>query len=139
QVMWLDARNHEMIEETGTTNIFIRIGDTLITPSTGRNTILEGITRDSILTLAKHWNWKVEIRDIGIHELFEAYRAGTLKEVFAAGTAATIAQIEVIHYEGEEIRLGGLASWEWSHLLKNTMEQIKTSQITDDFEWMTKI
>lgn len=139
QVMWLDANKHEMIEETGTTNLFIRIGDTLITPSTSRNTILEGITRDSILTLAKHWNWNVEVRDVSIHELFDAYRSGKLKEVFAAGTAATVAQIELIHYEGEEIHLGGLETWEWSHLLKNTLEMIKTGQSEDNFGWMVKV
>ncbi|MDX5319462.1 MAG: aminotransferase class IV, partial [Bacteroidota bacterium] len=139
QVMWLDAREHRFIEETGTTNLFVRIGDTLVTPSLDRGTILEGITRDSILTLARHWGWKVEERDVSIDEIFEAYRQGQLKEVFGSGTAATVAQIELIHYNGEDIQLGGLDSWEWYSQLKNTLEEIKTGQQEDLFNWVYKL
>lgn len=139
QVMWLDAKNHKFIEETGTTNLFVRIGDTLVTPSLSKGTILEGITRDSLLQLAKHWGWKIEERDISIDELFEAYRNGLLKEIFGSGTAATVAQVEVVHYNGEEIQMGGLENWEWYHQLKNTMEEIKTGQTEDIFNWIYKI
>ncbi|MBI1221765.1 MAG: branched-chain amino acid aminotransferase [Bacteroidetes bacterium] len=139
QVLWLDAREHKFIEETGTTNMFVRIGDTLLTPSLDRHTILAGITRDSILKLAAHWGWKIEERDVNIDEVFEAYRNGTLKEIFASGTAATVAQVELIHYEGEEIQLGGLDSWEWYHKLSNTMREIKTGKTEDIFNWIYKL
>jgi len=139
QVMWLDAREHQYIEETGTTNLFIRIGDKLITPSTSKGTILEGITRDSIIRLVKHWGWDFEERPISIHEVMDAYKKGTLKEIFASGTAATVAQIELIHYEGEDIKLGGLDSWEWYSKVRKTMAGIKTGQQEDLFNWIYKL
>lgn len=139
QIMWLDAREHRYIEETGTTNLFIRIGDKLITPSTAKGTILEGITRDSIIQLAKNWGWDLEERPISIHEVMDAYKNGTLKEIFASGTAATVAQIELIHFEGEDIHLGGLDSWEWYSKVRTTMEEIKTGQIEDQFNWIYKL
>lgn len=139
QVMWLDGHERQFIEETGTTNIFIRIGDTLITPSLEKQTILAGITRDSVVKLARHWGIAVEERPISILEVFEAYRKGTLREIFVAGTAATIAQIELVHYKGDEIQLGGLDSWEWSHRFKKTLEEIKTGIMDDPFNWMYKI
>ncbi len=139
QIMWLDAREHRFIEETGTTNIFARIGDTLVTPSLESETILAGITRDSIIRLAKSKGWKVEVRRLAIDELFDAYRQGSLSEVFGAGTAATVAKIDRIHFRGEDIELGGLDNWEWSNALKQDLEAIKTGRMDDPFGWVVKI
>lgn len=136
QVLWLDAKEHKFLEETGTTNVFVRIGDKLITPSTEKHTILEGITRDSIIQLAKSWGIEVEERAISIDELFDAYKAGTLKEIFASGTAATVAQIELIQYKDEVLQLGGLENWEYWHRIKTGMEAIKTGKVPDQFNWI---
>jgi branched-chain amino acid aminotransferase len=139
QVLWLDAAERKYLEETGTTNIFIRIGDRLITPSLEKKTILAGITRDSILQLARKWEYKIEERQISIDELFAAYREGDLKEMFASGTAATIAQIQLVRYGDREIVFGDLGSWEWSRRFEETLEAIKMGREEDPFGWIYKI
>ncbi|MBA2356245.1 MAG: branched-chain amino acid aminotransferase [Acidobacteria bacterium] len=89
QVLWLDAIEHEYLEEVGTMNLCLVIDGMLITPPLG-GSILPGITRDTVLTLARDWGMPVEERVISITELTAAHRAGTLQEVFGVGTAAVI-------------------------------------------------
>jgi len=98
QVMWTDAEEHEYIEETGTTNIFALIGDTVVTPALSES-ILPGITRDSIITYLKSKGIKVEERNLGITELVAAQKASQLKEMWAAGTAATVIHIKSFQYK----------------------------------------
>ncbi|MGZ4034467.1 MAG: branched-chain amino acid aminotransferase, partial [Bacteroidia bacterium] len=88
QIIWTDARNHRYLEESGTMNLMIVIDDVLITPPVG-DTILAGITRDSVLTLARDWKMKVQERKISIDEVLDAHKRGTLEEAFGTGTAAT--------------------------------------------------
>jgi len=97
QVMWTDAEEHEYIEETGTTNILALIGDTVVTPALSES-ILPGITRDSIITYLKSKGIKVEERNLGITELVAAQKASQLKEMWAAGTAATVIHIKSFQY-----------------------------------------
>lgn len=104
QVLWLDAFEHKYLEEVGTMNIFFVIDGVLITPElTG--TILPGITRDSIILLAKHWGLPVEERRISIDEVMEAGNNGTLDEIFGAGTAAVVAPVDEIHHNGQSVTL----------------------------------
>lgn len=139
QILWLDAKEHKFLEETGTTNIFVRIGDKLITPALGKQTILEGITRDSLIQLSRSWGIEVEERAISIDELVEAYDKRLLKEMFGAGTAATVAQIELVHYQGKDMQLQNLDQWEYYTRLKTTMEGIKTGTSEDPFNWVHKV
>lgn len=98
QVLWLDAYEHTYVEEVGTMNIFFVIDDVLVTsPLTG--TILPGITRDSVLTLARHWDMPVEERRITIDEVMDAGGNGRLQEVFGAGTAAVISPVSCISHD----------------------------------------
>src|SRR5262249_8730692 len=80
QVLWLDASSHREFEEVGTMNLFVRIGDELITPPL-RDTILAGVTRDCVLHVARGWGMKVSERPIRIDEVIAAHKAGTLQEV----------------------------------------------------------
>lgn len=139
QVLWLDAAHREFIEETGTTNLFVRINDTLLTPSLQKGTILAGITRDSIIQLAKHRGWDLVERDISIHELLSAHQNGSLKEVFASGTAATVAPIATISHNGQEMNLSDSSNWEYFNDLSQTIEAIKTGTHEDLFGWVHKI
>ncbi|MCB0851959.1 MAG: aminotransferase class IV, partial [Bacteroidetes bacterium] len=83
-ILWLDAREHQYIEECGTMNVFFVIGDTVVAPRlTG--TILEGITRDSCIKLLRHKGYKVEERPVSIYELQSAYNAGELRDAFGTG------------------------------------------------------
>jgi branched-chain amino acid aminotransferase len=92
QVLWLDATEHRFIDEVGTMNIFFRIGEELVTPPLD-GTILGGVTRDSILWLARSWGLRVAERKIGLDELRSAHSKGKLEEVFGSGTAAVITPV----------------------------------------------
>jgi len=92
QVLWLDGVHHKYLEEVGTSNIMLQIGDEVITPPLA-GTILAGVTRDTALTLMREWGLRVSERQITIDEVIEAARRGTLKEVWATGTAAVISPV----------------------------------------------
>jgi len=95
QVLWTDALHHEFIEESGTMNAMFYINGTIITPQLS-GTILDGVTRNSLLAIAREKGIKVEERQISYHELIKHFEAGTRVEAFGAGTAAVIAPIEII-------------------------------------------
>src|SRR5690606_16534181 len=97
QVIWTDDATHTKLEEAGTMNVFIRINDTLLTAPTSER-ILDGITRKSVIELAKRENIAVEERSVLVSELVEAVKNGSLKEIFGAGTAAVINPIKGFSY-----------------------------------------
>ena len=138
QVLWTDAHEHEYIEETGTTNVFVRIGDKVVTPALD-GTILAGITRDSVLQLLKHWGVEVEERRVSITEIVQGIQNGTVKEIFATGTAATLVPIITIGYKGNEYNLSGHESWEYSNRLGKTLTGIKTGKEDDIFGWVETV
>src|SRR5690554_153954 len=102
QVLWLDAKENKYVEEVGTMNIHFKINDTLISPALN-GSILPGITRNSVLTLAEEWGLKVEERRISIDEIFDEYEKGNLQEVFGSGTAAVISPVGLIEHNGRVI------------------------------------
>lgn len=104
QVLWLDAREHRYVEEVGTMNVCFVINDTLVTPPLG-GTILDGITRRSVIALAREMGVHVEERRIAIDEVIEAGRKGELQEAFGCGTAAVIAPIGTLHWQGSDYEL----------------------------------
>lgn len=134
QLIWTDAKEHAYIEESGTTNVMFVINDTLITPST-RDTILDGVTRHSILDLARAWGMKVEERRVTVSEVVAAAKNGTLQEAFGAGTAATIAHIAEITFEGETYILPEPAEREFSNKALAALKDIRYGFIADDFGW----
>lgn len=138
QLVWLDGKEMKYVEESGTMNLFFQIGDTLITPA-AEGTILEGITRDSMIKLAKEAGYKVEVRKISIEEVFEAYNKGKLKDAFGTGTAATIAHIHTINYKGFDMQLPPLEERSISNNLRKQLDDIKTGRIADQFGWMVKL
>ncbi len=118
QVIWTDSKTHELIEESGTMNLMFFIDNTLITPPLS-GTILDGVTRDSLLTLAKEHGIAVEERPVRYKEILDALENGKQVEAFGAGTAAVIAPIETIaignkHYNcytGEDATMYKLQKW----------------------------
>ena len=138
QLLWTDARSHQFIEESGTMNVMFVIDDTLVTSPAG-DTILAGITRDSVLTLARDWGYKVEERKVGVKEVIEAAESGRLKEAFGTGTAATIAHIEAIGYEGRDYKLPPVESQGFSHKVLKALDEIKTGQAKDKWNWVYKL
>ncbi len=138
QLVWLDGKEMKYVEESGTMNLFFQIGDTLITPI-AEGTILEGITRDSMIRLAKESGYKVEVRKISIEEVFEAYNKGKLKDAFGTGTAATIAHIFTINYKGFDMQLPPMEERVISNDLRQQLDAIKTGKTADKFGWLVKL
>ncbi|WP_445737369.1 branched-chain amino acid aminotransferase [Mariniflexile sp.] len=137
QVIWTDDTNHEYIEEAGAMNIFIRINDTLITGPTS-DRILDGITRKSIIDLAKSEGIPVEIRKITVKEVVEAAKDGSLKEMFGAGTAAVISPISGFGYKSEDFDLPELNET-YASYLKKRITDIQTNKSEDPFGWRYKV
>jgi branched-chain amino acid aminotransferase len=104
QVLWLDGVEQKYLEEVGAMNIFFVIDNEIITPALN-GSILPGITRDSVIELARHWNERVSERKISIDELMEAHDAGKLQEGFGAGTAAVISPVGEIKYRDRVITI----------------------------------
>ena len=104
QLIWTDGVSHKFIEESGTMNVMFVIGDTILTSKVGE-TVLNGVTRRSVLHLAQQWGYTVDERDVTVEEVIEAIKNGTLKEAFGTGTAATIAPISVINNDGEDYQI----------------------------------
>lgn len=138
QVLWLDAFEHEYVEEVGTMNIFFLIDDVLITaPLSG--TILPGVTRDSVLGLAQSWGMEVQERRLGMTEVMEAAHNGTLQEVFGAGTAAVISPVKEIRHHGELIRPQEQDRGPIGQKLYDTIYGIQRGRIEDEFGWTRQI
>lgn len=137
QVIWTDDNAHEYIEEAGAMNIFIRINDTLITGPTS-DRILDGITRKSIIELAKAEGIPVEVRKITVHEVVAAAKNGSLKELFGAGTAAVVSPISGFGYKGVDYDLPELAD-NYADKLKKTITDIQTNKSDDPFGWRYKV
>lgn len=138
QLVWTDATEHKYIEESGTMNIMFVINDTLITPEVS-TTILKGITRDSVLTLARDWGMKVEERRISVKEIIEAAKNGTLQDAFGAGTAATIAHIALIGYDGVDYKLPPIEERKFSNKVLKALDAIKLGEAEDKFDWLFKL
>ena len=137
QVIWTDDTTHEYIEEAGAMNIFIRINDTLITSPTS-DRILDGITRKSILQIAKDNNIAVEERKITVSEVVEAARNGNLKEMFGAGTAAVISPIAGFGFKGEDFDLPELEN-SYATQLKKKITDIQTNKTADPYGWRVQL
>ncbi|MDL1964908.1 MAG: branched-chain amino acid aminotransferase, partial [Deltaproteobacteria bacterium] len=101
QVLWLDGIEHKYVEEVGSMNIFFVINDEIITPELS-GSILPGITRNSVISLAKKWNLKITERKISVDEFVDAHESGKLQEIFGSGTAAVISPVGEIKY-GEKV------------------------------------
>jgi branched-chain amino acid aminotransferase len=134
QLIWTDGKDHKFIEESGTMNLMFMASDTIYTAPTG-DTILKGVTRDSVLTLARDWGVKVDERPIEVRELVDACRSGKIQDAFGTGTAATIAHIANIGYENERFELPPVENREFSNKVLETLEGIKHGSIEDKFNW----
>ncbi len=138
QVLWLDVRDKQSIEEVGTMNIFFVVGDEVVTPALN-NSILPGVTRDSVLTLCRHWNMKVSERKITIDELAEAHKKGELKEAFGTGTAAIISPVGEISFNGAKMIVNDGKTGALSQKLYDEIVGIQMGQRPDPFNWVAKL
>lgn len=138
QVLWTDAFEHKYVQECGTMNVVFVIGNTAITPDLSSGTILEGITRDSVLILLKQLGLTVEERPLNIDEVIEAHKAGTLKEVFGTGTAATISLIKELRYK-DYVMTFDVENWKVAPEVKSLLNGIRYGKTDDTYGWMEKL
>ena len=138
QVLWLDALEHKYIEEVGTSNVFFVIDDELITPPLA-GTILPGITRDSVIQLARDWGLKVNERPITIDEVVETTRNGELQESFSTGTAAVISPLGELAYKGKTITINNGQAGQLSKKLFDELQSIQFGRNEDTHGWTLRI
>ena len=139
QLIWTDAKTHTFIEEAGTMNVLFVINDVLITPTEENDTILKGITKRSVIEIAKDWGYKVEERKVTVKEIIEALKNGTLQDAFGAGTAATIAHISLIGFEGKNYNLPKVEDRVLSNKIKDYINDYKVGKVEDKFNWLMRI
>lgn len=138
QVLWTDAVEHKYVQECGTMNVVFIIGDKAVTPGLDAGTILDGVTRDSVLTLLKQMGLTVEERELNIDEVIEAHKAGTLKEVFGTGTAATISLIKELRYK-DYVMTFDVENWKTAPEVKSLLNGIRYGKTADTYDWMVKL
>lgn len=137
-VLWTDSLKNEFIEESGTMNVLFMINGTLITPPVS-DSILDGVTRDSILRIAEHMGIPVEERPISYRELEQAAKDHTLQEAFGAGTAAVIAPIRSIGILGIDYTLPDYTENNFMFRAKRFLNDIRRGNAEDIFHWNTII
>ncbi len=138
QVLWLDGVEQKYLEEVGSMNIFFVIDDEIITPELN-GSILPGITRMSVVELAKHWNEKVSERKISIDELIQAHASGSLKEVFGAGTAAVISPVGQIKYGDQVITINDNQTGPVAQKYYKAITDIQYGKAEDPMEWIVPV
>ena len=137
QVLWTDPIEHKWLQEVGMMNVFFIINNIAITPSLDDGTILEGVTRASVIQGLKDMNIAVEERRISIDEVVNAYKAGTISEVFGTGTAAVIAPIRELNYKGTVMEFN-TEKYKVSAGVKNWLADLREGRINDKYDWMLK-
>ena len=137
QIIWTDANTHEYLEESGTMNVFFRINDTLITAPT-TDTILDGITRKSVIQIAQDAGITVEVRPVKVSEVIEAHKNGSLKEVFGAGTAVVVSPISGIGYRGEKYSIASVED-AYAKRLKDSIINIQYNRSEDPYGWRKEV
>lgn len=138
QVLWLDACERKYVEEVGTSNIFFMFGEKLVTPPLG-GSILGGITRDSVIRLAKSYGIDVEERPITIDEVIAASRDDSLKESFATGTAAVISPIGELFYGNTPYSINNGETGPLSTRLFDELQAIQNGTMEDPFKWTVRV
>ncbi len=138
QVLWLDAVERRYVEEVGTMNIFFYFDDELVTPALS-GSILPGITRDSVLQLARHWGLRVSERRISIDEVIEGIETGRLRECFGTGTAAVISPVGALYYREKEYLINQGQTGPLAQKLFDELTAIQYGEKEDPFGWVTLV
>jgi branched-chain amino acid aminotransferase len=138
QVLWTDAFEHKWLQEVGTMNVFFVFGKTAVTPSLEEGTILEGVTRDSVIQVLREQGFTVEERKINIDELLEGHRNGKLTEIFGSGTAATISPLKELCYK-DHIMHFDVSTFQAGPLAKKILTEIREGKRPDTHSWLVKV
>lgn len=139
QIIWTDDADHTFIEEAGTMNVMVRINDTLYTAPVSER-ILDGVTRKSILEIAKDAGIPVEVRKVTVQEIYDAHKKGELKEVFGVGTAVVVNNYVAVGYKNEKLDLTELSDEEcYGKILKKKLVDLQRGISEDPYGWRVKV
>lgn len=138
QVIWTDAATNTKVEESGTMNLMFVIDGVLITPSLSPSK-LAGITRDSVIELARHWGMLVQERDVSVNEIVSAFKEGKLQEAFGTGTAANITYISVIGHDGTDYEVPEPGADSFASRALKFLTDVKKGRTADPFGWIQKL
>ena len=138
QLIWTDAKEHLYVEESGTMNAMFVIDGKLITPAVS-SSILDGVTRKSIIAVAEYWNIPVEERRVSVAEIIDAAKEGRLDAAFGAGTAAVVSPFSHIAYEGVDYALPELTEASFPVRVKDFLEKLRTGRSEDIFGWNLRV
>lgn len=138
QVLWLDGLERKYVEEVGAMNVFFNIDGELITPDLG-DSVLPGITRDSILQLLRHWGIPTVERRLSVEEIFDAHKEGRLIEAFGCGTAAVVSPIGKLEYAGNTIAIADGKTGALTQKVYDTLTGIQTGREPDPFGWVVEV
>lgn len=137
-VLWTDAVENKWLEEGGAMNLMFVFGESLVTPPLS-NSKLAGVTRNTILTLAKDWGMEVIERNISVDDLLEQYELGNVKEAFGCGTAANISHINSITIGDKKLSLPPIATRYFSNKMLKYLNDYRMGILEDKFAWMVKV
>ncbi|MHB1920811.1 MAG: branched-chain amino acid aminotransferase [Chitinophagaceae bacterium] len=138
QILWTGGEDQQYLQECGTMNLFVMIGNKFLTPDLEQGTILAGVTRSSVIALLQDLGYVVEERPISINELIKAHEEGQLMEVFGTGTAASITFVDEMSYQDQTIRLNP-GEWKVSPAILETLHAIRTGKQADTRGWVMKV
>ncbi len=138
QVLWTDSTEHKWLQEVGMMNVFFIIDNVAITPDLKEGTILEGVTRSSVIKGLEEMGIRVEERKINIDEVIAAYKAGKVAEVFGTGTAAVIAPVKELNYKGFRMEFNP-DNYRISRHIKSWLNDIREGKTEDKYGWMVKV
>jgi branched-chain amino acid aminotransferase len=138
QVLWTDVYEHKYVQEIGTMNVFFVIGNKAVTPDLSSGTILQGVTRDSVMTILEEMGLTVEEKPVSVDDLLNAYRAGELREVFGTGTAATVSLIRELKYKDFVMNFD-TDKWQVTPEIKKRLDAIREGKVADKYGWMYKV
>lgn len=138
QVLYLDGVHRKYLDEVGTMNIMVRIGDEVITPPLA-GTILDGVTRASAIQLMRDWGLTVSERAISIDEVMEAGRNGSLREMWGTGTAAVVSPVGTLGYKGEDVLINGGETGELTQKLYDAITGIQYGRTNDPHGWTSVV
>ena len=138
QILWTDGQSHEYFEESGTMNVMFLHGKRLMTPMLS-DSILDGITRDTVLTVARDWGYQVEERKVSVAEITDLLKKNELDAAFGVGTAATIAPIKSIHYQGTNYPLKSAANNEFAAQISTYLDRLKRGLEPDTHSWNYRV
>ncbi|MFD1037496.1 branched-chain amino acid aminotransferase [Virgibacillus byunsanensis] len=138
QVLWLDGVERKYVEEVGSMNVFFKINGEVVTPALN-GSILEGVTRNSVIQLLNHWNVPIVERKISMEEVYQAHQDGVLEEAFGAGTAAVVSPIGQLTWNDESLIINDAKTGNVAKKLYDTLTGIQYGRVDDPFNWVVKV